>query len=390
MFKSFSSITTGFIAVMVGYTSSIAIIFQAAAAAGANSAEVSSWLLALGIGTSLSTIGLSLYYRMPILTAWSTPGAALLATSLVGFSYPEAIGAFIVSSLLIVFAGVTGFFEKFIKHVPKSLASAMFAGILLHFGTNIFVAMQHQFLLVCTLFIAYLIGKRLFPQFVVFFILCLGMIIARIQGLYHLDNFHMTMSSPVFTMPVFHLSAIIGISIPLFIVSMCSQNIPGLAVLEASGYKPPISSIISWTGITNLLISAFGGFTTNLAAITAAICSSKESEPDMNKRYKASVYAGIFYLISGLFGATVVALFYALPKELILAVAGLALLGTIASSLQIALADESHREPALITLLVSSSGMTLFGIGSAFWGLGSGLLALGLLKIYKEKQVNLA
>ncbi len=274
MFKgnTVSNITAGFVTVMVGFTSSVAIIFQAASAAGASSAQVSSWLLALGIGLGISSIGLSLYYRIPILTAWSTSGAALLVTSLSGVSMPEAIGAFIFSALLITLSGVTGFFEKTMAHIPRSLASAMLAGILMQFGTHIFVAMQQQFLLVCILFITYLIGKRLFPRFVIPFILLLGMLVAKLQGLLHLVNFHLALSAPIFTMPEFTLSTLMGVGIPLFIVTMTSQNVPGIAMINASGYKPPISPLISWTGLINFLFAPFGGFAINLAAITAAIC----------------------------------------------------------------------------------------------------------------------
>lgn len=388
MFKSISvaNIAAGFVAVMVGFTSSVVIIFQAAAAAGATPAQVSSWLLALGIGMGATCIGLSFYYRMPILTAWSTPGAALLVTSLSGVSMSAAIGAFIFSAILIILSGVTGFFAKALIHIPKSLASAMLAGILLHFGTNIFVAMQQQRLLVCGMFITYLIGKRLFPRFVILLILLFGILMAEIQGLLHLNHFHIALSSPVFMAPTFSLATLISVGIPLFIVTMTSQNIPGVAIMQASGYQPPISSVITWTGVSNLLLAPFGGFAFNLAAITAAICLSKEADSDPAKRYKAAVYAGMFYLLVGLCGATVVALFSALPQELILAIAGLALLGTIGNSLKTALDNDVQREPALITLLVSASGVSLFGIGAAFWGLVAGVISLVLLNRYKDRS----
>lgn len=384
---SFSNITAGFVAVMVGFTSSVVIIFQAAGAAGATPAEISSWLFALCVGMGLTCIGLSLYYRMPILTAWSTPGAALLVTSLSGVTMPEAIGAFIFSAIFIFLSGITGFFEKIITHVPRSLASAMLAGILINFGINIFVAMQHQFLLVSVMFILYLIGKRLFPRFAIPLVLLLGTLIASAEGLFHLENFHVTFSTPIFTYPHFSLSSLMSISIPLFIVTMTSQNISGIAVMNASGYKLPISPLISWTGITNLLMAPFGGFSLNLAAVTAAICANKEADPDPKHRYKASVFAGFFYCIAGLFGATVVALFSALPNELVLAIAGLALLGTIGNSLTIAVEEETQREPALITLLVTASGLSLFGIGAAFWGLVAGLISLLILNTYKNKRI---
>lgn len=390
MFKSISlsNITAGLVVVVVGYTSSVAIVFQAAAAVDATTEQVSSWLLALGIGMAVTCIGLSLYYRMPILTAWSTPGAALLATSLSGIPMSEAIGAFIFSALLIILSGATGFFAKVMAHIPRSLASAMLAGILLHFGTNIFVSMQHQFFLVGAIFVIYLIGKRLLPRFAILLVLLLGSLIAGMGELFRLEHFHIALSSPVFTTPAFSFSALVSVGIPLFIVTMTSQNIPGIAAMHAVGYRSPISAIVSWTGVTNLLLAPFGGFTFNLAAITAAICLGKEADYDPAKRYQAAIFAGIFYLIMGIFGATVVVLFAALPKELVSAIAGLALLGIIGDSLKMALENEAQREPALITLLVSASGISLFGIGAAFWGLIAGALSLALLKGYKNKDKN--
>jgi benzoate membrane transport protein len=385
MFKSFSNITAGFIAVMVGYTSSVVIILEAAQVAGATPAQISSWLLALGIGMAVTCIGLSLYYRVPILTAWSTPGAALLATSLSGVPMAEAIAAFIFSSILIMLAGFTGFFEKMMKHIPQSLASAMLAGILLQFGTNIFVAMQQQFYLVCAMFVTYLVVKRVFPRMAVLLVLLVGMLVAAALGLFKLGEVQVALSWPVFTAPEFSMATMIGVGIPLFIVTMCSQNIPGVVAIHTAEYRPPISPIIGWTGVTNFVLAPFGGFAFNLAAITAAICLSEEADQDPAKRYKASIYAGLFYLVAGIFGATVVALFYAMPKQLVLAIAGLALLGTIGNSLKLALDDNTQREPALITLLVSASGISLFGIGAAFWGLVAGVLSLFLLRLYKRE-----
>lgn len=385
MFKWFSAMSAGLVAVIVGYTSSVAIVFQAAAAAGATPAQVSSWLLALGVGLAATCIGFSLYYRLPILTAWSTPGAAFLATSLLGTSMPEAMGAFIFSAALITLAGITGFFEKTMRYIPRALASAMLAGILLHFGINIFVAMQHQVSLVIVMLLSYLLVKRLLPRYVILIILLLGICIVGMQGQLHFRQLHLAMSVPVFTMPVFSLSALISIGIPLFIITMTSQNVPGIATIQASGYQPPISSIISWTGVTNMLLAPFGGFSINLAAITAAICLSKEADIDPGRRYRAVVFAGLFYLIAGLFGATVVALFFALPSDLILSLAGLALLTTIANSLKQAMEDDSQREPALITFLVAASGITLAGVGAACWGLVAGTLAYLVLSTDRDR-----
>ncbi|WED43098.1 benzoate/H(+) symporter BenE family transporter [Legionella cardiaca] len=385
---SFSNIAAGFVAVMVGFTSTAVIVFQAAAAAGASASEVSSWLFALGMGMGVTCIGLSLYYRVPILTAWSTPGAALLATSLSGISMSQAIGAFIFSGLLIFLCGITGWFEKALNRIPNTLTSAMLAGILLHFGMNVFVAMQEQFLLVAVMLIMYLLGKRLFPRYVILWVLLFGAVVAQMEGLFHFENFHFAWSKPVFTSPQFSWPVLISIGIPLFVVTMTSQNIPGIAVIRASGYKPPISPLISWTGLTTVLLAPWGGYAFNLAAITAAICMGPEAHPVREQRYLAAVYAGVFYLITGFCGATVVALFSAFPKQLILAIAGLALLSPIANSLKVAIEDDNQREAALITFLVSASGISLFGIGAAFWGLVSGILSLMLLNYRKYRTEN--
>jgi len=387
---SLSNLIAGLVATTVGFTSSIVIIFQAATTIGATPAEISSWLLVLGLGAAVTTIGFSLYYRMPILTAWSTPGAALLVTSLAGVSMPEAIGAFVFSAILMILAGVTGFFEKMINYIPRSLSSAMLAGILLHFGTNIFVAMQGQFSLVLAMFMTYLIGKRFCPRFVVLLILFVGVVIASAEGLFHVQHLHVRAPIPLFTMPKFSLPILISVGIPLFIVTMTSQGMPGIAVLQTSGYKPPISPIVSWSGITNLLLAPFGGFSYSLAAITAAICLSKEADVDPANRYKATVCAGLFYLLIGLFGATVVTLFSALPNALVMAIAGLALIGTISSSLKTALENEEQRESAIMTLLVTASGISLFGVGAAFWGLVAGVITLLFFRSQASTAKNVA
>jgi benzoate membrane transport protein len=376
---SWSTFVAGFITVLVGYTSSAVIIFRAAETVGATPAQLSSWMGALGIGMGVTCIGLSLRYRAPVVTAWSTPGAALLVTSLAGIPMDQAIGAFLFSAALITLCGVTGLFERVLNRIPLSITAAMLAGILTRFGMDVFVAMQSQRVLVLAMLVAYLAGKRLWPRYAVVLVLVLGTLLAWSQGLLRFDVLSLQLATPVFTAPAFSWSALIGIGIPLFVVTMASQNVPGVAAIRASGYDTPISPLITWTGLTTLVLAPFGGYAFNLAAITAAICMGKEAHEDPAKRYMASVFAGGFYLLTGVFGATVGALFAAFPRELVLAVAGMALFGTIGNSLALALKDEQQREPALITFLVTASGMTLFGIGAAFWGLVAGASALAAL-----------
>ena len=376
-FFGLSHISAGFIAVLVGYTSSAAIVFQAATAAGADAAHLSSWLLVLGLGMSATCIGLSLYFKSPVLTAWSTPGAALLGTALVGLPMSEAIGAFLFASALITICGVTGWVETLMKHVPKTLAAAMLGGVLLRFGLGIFGSLQSQLGLVALMLVIYFVGRRFNSRYTIPFTLLGGLAWAGFGGLIHFEAVTLALAQPVFTMPTFSLSTIVGVGIPLFIVTMASQNVPGIAVLRANGYQTPVSPLIGWTGLTGLILGPFGGYQFNLAAITAAICMSPEADRNPERRYLAAVWAGIFYLITGLLGATVASVFTALPKELVAAIAGIALLGTIGNSLTAALHDEHEREAALLTFLVTASGLTLWGVGSAFWGL---LLGLAVLK----------
>ena len=391
MFKyfSFSNITAGFVAVLVGFTSSGVIVFQAATNAGATPAEISSWLFALGLSIALTSIGLSLYYRMPILTGWSTPGAALLVTSLSGVTMPEAVGAFAFASLMIMLTGVTGIFQKIMVHIPRALTSAMLAGILLHFGINVFAAMQHQAIMVGSMLLVYLIGKRFFPRYVIILVLMIGISIATLQGLFHLNQLHFSWSTPIFTMPVFSIPVILSVGIPLFIVTMTSQNVPGIAVLNNAGYQPTISPVIGLVGLVNTLFAPFGCYSISLAAITAAICTDKDADMNPSNRYKASVFAGLCWLGIAIFGATVVNLFFAFPSEFILAIAGLALFSTIGSSINVALGEEQHREAAMITILVSASGLSLFGIGAAFWGLIACVLSTVLLNWNKVKTIEI-
>lgn len=379
---SISALIAGFVSVLVGYSSAAVIVFQAAQALGATEAEIASWMWALGLGLGLTTILLSLRYRAPVVTAWSTPGAAMLITSAANVSLAEGVGAFLVSAVLITLCGLSGWFERAMSRISLALASALLAGVLLRFGLNVFVAMETQFGLVFAMFCAYLIAYRWLPRYAVLIALTLGIAIAAIQGDLQMDSFKLAVATPILTRPQFSLSAIVGIALPLFVVTMASQNVPGVAVLRASGYeRVPISPLISWTGIATVLLAPLGAFAMNLAAITAAICMGPEAHQDPDKRYVAAVAAGVFYLIVGIFGATVGALFIALPPELVMAIAGLALFSTIGKGLATALIQQSERESALITFLVTASGMTLWGIGSAFWGLIAGVLVMGVIQI---------
>ncbi|RED06918.1 benzoate/H(+) symporter BenE family transporter [Ectopseudomonas oleovorans] len=374
-----AAVVAGFVAMLVGYTSSLVLMFQAGQNAGLSSGQISSWIWALSIGMALTTIGLSLKYRTPIVIAWSTPGAALLVTSLPSVPYSDAIGAFVLCAVLLALCGLTGSVDRLLRRVPPALAAALLAGILFRIGIEICTAAQHQTALVLGMALAYLVAKRLWPRYCVLVALVAGLLLAAGLGLLDFHGLRLELAVPVWTTPTFSLAATIGIAIPLFVVAMASQNMPGIAVLRTDGYAVPASPLIATTGLASLLLAPFGSHGINLAAISAAICTGPQAHEDASKRYTAAVWCGLFYGIAGLFGATLAALFASLPGELVISVAALALLGSIMNGLHGALADPGQREPALITFLVTASGLTLGGIGSAFWGLVAGLLASLLL-----------
>lgn len=382
--SSASTVVAGFIAMLTGYTSSLVLMFQAGQAAGLSGAQISSWIWALSIGMAICSIGLSLRYRTPVVIAWSTPGAALLISSLPGVPYGEAIGAFIFASALIALCGLTGSFERLMRKVPASLAAALLAGVLFNIGSEIFRAVEVQPTLVLAMFFSYLLFKRMQPRYSVLSALLVGCALSAGLGLLDFRQLSLEVAVPVWTTPSLSLAAIFSIGIPLFVIAMASQNMPGLAVLRAEGYQAPASPLISVTGIASVLLAPFGSHGIHLAAITMAICSGPEAHPDPARRYTAAVWCGVFYGIAGIFGATLAALFASFPAALVLSIAALALLGSIGSGLTQAMQTPREREAALITFMVTASGLTLFGIGSALWGLVAGVLTLLIVSAPKR------
>jgi benzoate membrane transport protein len=372
-----SALVAGFVAVLVGYTSSVAIVFQAAQALGATPAQTASWMWALGLAMGLSCIGLSLRWRMPVLTAWSTPGAALLAATQ-DVPLAEATGGFVVCALLITAAGATRAFERVMDKLPMTVAAALLAGVLARFGLDAVLALRSAPLLVGLMALAYLFGRRAWPRYAVPGVLVVGIVVAALEQRLALGTVHWAWATPVWTTPRFSLAGVVGVGLPLFIVTMASQNLPGVAAQRAAGYAVPVSPVIATTGLVSLLLAPFGAYAINLAAITAAICMGREAHPDAARRYPAAVAAGVFYLGMGLAGGAVASLLAAFPRELVAALAGLALLGTIAGALHGALAEAPHRDAAVLTFLVTLSGLTVAGIGSAFWGVLAGALALAV------------
>ena len=379
-FKDFSlsALSAGFVAVLVGITSSVALVFQAALAFGATPAQISSWMWALGWGIGLCCALPSLILRKPVMVAWSTPGAAVLAAAGLtgGFTMAEAVGAFMVSAALIALLGFSGWFEKLMDRIPASIAAALLAGVLARFGLQVFESAQTALPLVLLMLLAYLLARRLCPRYAVLVTLLAGVAWAALNGQMQWAQVQWTLAVPQWTTPVFTWQACISLALPLFVVTMASQNLPGVAVIRSAGYTLPISKLVGGTGLVNLVLAPFGAFGLNLAAITAAICMGPEAHADPAKRYTAAVWCGLLYVVVGTFGAVVAGLLSAFPQELVMAIAGLALLGSIGGGLLVAMQQESSREPALITFLVTLSGVAIAGVGSAFWGVVAGSLAL--------------
>ena len=386
---SLSAFTAGFVAVLVGFTSSVAIVFQAAQAFQATPAQITSWMWALGLGMGLCSLVPSLLLRKPVMVAWSTPGAAVLASAGLsgGFSMAEAVGAFMVCAVLITLAGVTRWFERVMNRIPTEIAAALLAGVLARFGMQAFAAAETALPLVLLMLGAYLVARRLIPRYAVVITLALAIAFVALRGEMSWSAIRFELAMPVFTAPQFTLSAAISLALPLFVVTMASQNLPGVAVIRATGYDLPISRLITMTGLATLVLAPFGGYALNFSAITAAICMGPEAHPDRDKRYTAAVSCGLLDVVIGIFGAVVTGLLTAFPKELVVAIAGLALLGTIGNGLAAALRDEPHREAALITFLVTLSGVVVAGVGSAFWGVVAGSLAL-FVQQYRRSHVG--
>lgn len=380
----FPTLLAGFVAVLVGYASSAAIIWQAAAAAGADASQIAGWMTALGLGMGVSTLALTLWRKVPILTAWSTPGAALLVTGLQGVTLSQAVGVFIFANALIVLCGVTGIFARLMKIIPHSLAAAMLAGILLRFGMQAFASLQGNLLLCGSMFAVWLLCKVWLPRFAVVAALLAGGAVAGFSGEVTTSQIAFSFVAPSWIAPEFTPALLLSVGVPFFLVTMASQNAPGFATLQASGYRVPVSPLIVATGGLALLLSPFGVYSICIAAITAAICQSPEAHPDPQKRWLAAAAAGVFYLVAGIFGGSITSLMSALPMAWIQMLAGLALLGTISGSLFQALNQESERDAAVVTFLVTASGVTLGGVGSAFWGLALGGVSYVLLSTLRR------
>lgn len=372
--------TAGCITMLISYASALVIVLQAAQAAGAEQADMYSWIWALGIGTGLTCIILSLKHKIPVLTAWSTPGAVLLATSAIGFSLPEVLGACILSGLLLWATGFVRVLTRLLEKIPAPITSAMLAGILLSFCLRAFSVSATDPVLFLIMLSIYLFVRRLAPTYTMLLLLMGGVVMVLIRGDIQSLTIDQWLAVPVWTTPQFSWAALVTISIPLYVVTMTSQNLPASVVIRSFGYAPPMNSATRWTGFSTVLLAPLGAFALNLAAVSAAICLNDEADPNRQTRYLAGVCAGIIYIIAAIFGAAVVSFFIALPVDFLLLLAGFALLATLVMATRSALEDETYREAGMITLLISASPFNLLGIGAPVWGLLAGILIGTVLK----------
>ncbi|MEN8382365.1 benzoate/H(+) symporter BenE [Acinetobacter radioresistens] len=372
---SISATVAGFLAVLISYSGPLIIFFQAAQQANVSSAMMISWIWGISIGAAVAGIYLSIRYKTPVITAWSAPGTALLVTLFPHISLNEAVGAYITSALVIFAIGATGYFDKLLKWIPQDVAAGMMAGILFQFGLGLFKATDSMPIIVFGMLGVYLIAKRLSPRYAMIWVLVSGIGLSLILGKMNPVEMNFSLAIPQFIMPEWSWNSTLNLTIPLILVSLSGQFLPGMAIMKLSGYDTPAKPIISVTSIASLAVACVGGITIVLASITAALCMGKDAHELKDKRYIAGIANGIFYILGGLFAGSIVMLFSLLPKELVAALAGLALLGAIATNISMAMKNDAQRDAALITFLATASGMHFLGLSSVFWGICIGVIA---------------
>ncbi|WP_426955690.1 benzoate/H(+) symporter BenE family transporter [Muricoccus radiodurans] len=368
--------SSALIAALVGFGGTVVLVVQAMRALGATVEQTASAVTALCLAIAIAGAALSFRSRMPIVLAWSTPGAALLAASTPGLAWPVAIGVFLSAALMMVVLGAVPALGRWAERIPASIASAMLAGVLLPFCLGLFRLGAAQPLLVGLLVAVFIVARRRVPLHALLLVLASGMLLALLRG----DVAPLPPGATIGTLslvaPVFDLQAIVSLGLPLFLVTLVSQNLPGLVVLRAAGYAPMPGPLLVGTGLATLLVAPFGAHAVNLAAITAAICTSREAHPTAAERWIVGVIYAAFYLLLAIFSPGLVRFFLALPQEVIVVLTGLALIPALTGAIEAMLAAREDRDPAILTFLATGSGLTLFGLGSAFWGLVAGFAAL--------------
>lgn len=372
---SISATVAGFLAVLISYSGPLIIFFQAAQRAHVSTDMMVSWIWGISIGAAVSGIYLSIKYKTPVITAWSAPGTVLLVTLFPNISLNEAVAAYITSAIVIFLIGITGYFDKLLKWIPQDVAAGMMAGILFQFGISLFTASDSMPLIVFSMLIVFLIAKRLMPRYTMIWVLAAGVLLSLILGKMNPVDVSFSLAIPQWISPEWTWNSTLNLAVPLILVSLTGQFLPGMAIMKLSGYDTPAKPIITATSIASLAVACVGGITIVLASITAALCMGKDAHELKEKRYIAGIANGIFYILGGLFAGSIVMLFSLLPKELVAALAGLALLGAIATNISVAMKNDGQRDAALITFLASASGMHFLGLSSVFWGICIGVIA---------------
>ena len=372
---SISATVAGFLAVLISYSGPLIIFFQAAQRAHVSTDMMVSWIWGISIGAAVSGIYLSIKYKTPVITAWSAPGTALLVTLFPHISLNEAVAAYITSAIVIFLIGVTGYFDKLLKWIPQDVAAGMMAGILFQFGIGLFTASDSMPFIVFSMLIVFLITKRLMPRYTMIWVLATGVLLSLILGKMNPVDVSFSLAIPQWISPEWTWNSTLNLAVPLILVSLTGQFLPGMAIMKLSGYDTPAKPIITVTSIASLAVACVGGITIVLASITAALCMGEDAHELKEKRYIAGIANGIFYILGGLFAGSIVMLFSLLPKELVAALAGLALLGAIATNISVAMKNDNQRDAALITFLATASGMHFLGLSSVFWGICIGVIA---------------
>jgi len=385
---SISATVASFLAVLISYSGPLIIFFQAAQRAHVSTDMMVSWIWGISIGAAVSGIYLSIKYKTPVITAWSAPGTALLVTLFPHVSLNEAVAAYITSAIVIFLIGITGYFDKLLKWIPQDVAAGMMAGILFQFGIGLFTASNSMPFIVFSMLIVFLIAKRLMPRYTMIWVLAAGVLLSLILGKMNPVDVSFSLAIPQWISPEWTWNSTLNLAVPLILVSLTGQFLPGMAIMKLSGYDTPAKPIITVTSIASLAVACVGGITIVLASITAALCMGKDAHELKEKRYIAGIANGIFYILGGLFAGSIVMLFSLLPKELVAALAGLALLGAIATNISVAMKNDSQRDAALITFLATASGMHFLGLSSVFWGICIGVIAHFILTPRSTSATN--
>ncbi|QCK84831.1 benzoate/H(+) symporter BenE family transporter [Phreatobacter aquaticus] len=379
---SLSTVTAGIIAPLVGFAGTVALVIAAAQAVGATPGQTISWLAAISLAKAIGGMALTWRYKIPIIMAWSTPGAALIAATGGTIAFPAAEGAFVLAAILIILTGLVRPIGDLVARIPAGIASAMLAGVLFRFVADVAVMAPTTPLLVLPLVAIFLVARLIHGASAMLVVVAAGVALTYGLGLAGPLPTDLGLARLEWTTPTFDAATLIGLGLPLYLVTMAAQNLPGLAVLRANGYKPEVGPILTTTGIVSLISAPFGAHTSNLAAITAAICAGPDAHPDPARRWPSGIVYGLAFILLAAFAGPFVALFAAMPKALIATIAGLALTGALMGALTIAMAEERARFPAILTFATAASGVSAFGVGAAFWGLAIGLVALGIERLH--------